>query len=123
MAITTTPVAFYRVGGRNDARIDRLRSKDVDVYSDPAFAEICARASSLVHTAGISIWSDRNDAAIVAGTRRRVWALPPNSQYDDAFLRFWLPHPGTTHWHLSAARDMLGSDFLAALRLLNGQFQ
>jgi hypothetical protein len=49
--------------------------------------------------------------------------LPQNSQYDDLFLRFWLPHSGSTHWHLSPARDLPGSDFLAALRLLNGQFQ
>jgi hypothetical protein len=122
MALTTTQFPLYRVGGRGDARIDRIRSKDVDIYSDPALAEICARGSTQQFTAGISCWSNPQNVAAVAGTRR-VWMLPPNSPYDDAVLRLWRPDPTRAHWHWSPARDMLGSDFLVALRNLNQQFQ
>ena len=117
--MANTTVALYRVGNL-DAGLDRIRSKDVDIRSDKAEAEICVWQSDATHSAGISCWSDRGRAARSA-FKGRVWELPVQAVFDDTLLRLWEPRPG--HWYWSPARNMRGSEFIAALRAVNGLFQ
>jgi hypothetical protein len=119
MAKTIGPL--FRIGNKN-AELDRIRNKDVSVYSTDSEAEICARAPSARNTAGISCWSDRHKAARYA-TRGRLWELPAQSDYDDTRLRLWEPHPGSGHWQWSPAYDMPGTEFIAALRFVKGKFK
>jgi hypothetical protein len=116
-----TAVPIYRVGSRR--RKDdllRVRNQDVTVYTDPAAGEICVRAQSPTNTPGISCWETQRAAAVVANGRR-VWELPAGASYDETKLCLWQPRPDKWYW--SPAQDMRGSEFLAALRVVNQQFQ
>lgn len=117
--MATTIASMYRVGNRN-AGLDRIRSQDVTICSDPAETEICVRASNATDTPGISCWTTQQAAANVA-RRGRTWELPAGATYDDARLRLWQPRPDKWYW--SPARNMRGSDFITALRAVNAQFQ
>lgn len=119
--MANTGVPLYRVGNL-DAGLDRIRSKDVDVRSDRGEGEICVWMSDAAHTAGLSCWSVRSRAANTA-FGRRVWELPAGSLFDDTMLRLWEPHAGSGHWYWSPTRNMRGSEFIAALRLVNARFQ
>jgi hypothetical protein len=125
MATTTAPI--YRIGNQ---QFDLLyvRSLDVSVYSDPAQIEICVQPQSANTTPGISCCSTRQAASTAAAAmaRRssgvgRVWELPAGSAYDDTTLRLWQPRPDKWYW--SPTRNMPGSEFIAALRAVNAQFQ
>jgi hypothetical protein len=117
--MATTIALMYRVGNQN-AGLDRVRSQDVTICSDPAETEICVRASNATDTPGISCWTT-HQAAGNAARRGRVWELPVGSTYDDARLRLWQPRPDKWYW--SPAQNMRGSDFIIALRAVNDQFQ
>lgn len=118
---------IYRIG-INKPDLLRVRSEDVSVYQDPAQTEICVEPQSPTKTPGISCWTDQKTAAQVlasmaarGGNPGRIWELPAGSTYDDTKLRLWPPSPGKFYW--SPARNMPGSEFIAALRAVNSQFR
>ena len=115
-AMASTAIALYRKGNASSALLDRLRNDDIDVYSDPLCPEICVRQSN---TTGMSCYGN---TAALAGFSGKTWELPPNSDYDDARLLLWQDEPDSDHWNWTPARDMPGSEFLAALRDVNTKF-
>ncbi len=117
--MATTPVALFRVGNQ-DARLDRVRCKDVAIFSDAGETKICARAQSPLNTAGISCWDSAHRPTALRG---RIWELPANSIFDETKLLLWETRPGSGHWQWAPATDMRGSVFIAALRAVNAQFR
>lgn len=127
MALTSVPI--YRIGNQK-ADLLCVRDQDVSIYSDPAHPEICVQRQSGQKTPGISCWSTRqfatNMAAAMAtrsgsGGAATVWELPAGSNYDDTKLSLWQPRPDKWYW--SPAQNMLGSEFIAAVRTVNAQFR
>jgi hypothetical protein len=110
-AITTTPL--FRNGNAISARLDNLRNDDVEIYTDLTQAEICLHATN---TTGVSCYGN---AAALAGFRGKTWQLPMSSVYDDTRLLLWQDDPDSDHWSWTPARDMPGSEFIAALRDVN----
>lgn len=114
MALTT--VALYRVGTGSSAQLDKLRNRDVEIYTDPACREICVR---ITNTTGVSCY---DNSTALAGLNGRMWELPANSDYDDTHLLLWRDDPDSDHWNWTPARDMPGSEFLEAIRDVNAKF-
>ena len=110
---------MYRVGVRN-AQLDRVRCQDVTICSVAAEKEICVRAPSATDTPGLSCWTSLQKAARAA-RRGQPWELPAGSTYDEKTLLLWKPRPDKWYW--SPARQMPGSEFIAALRAVNDQFK
>src|SRR5438105_5118685 len=98
--MATTPVDLYRTGITGSARLDKLRGRDVDIYTDPAWNEICVRVSN---TKGVSCWDSVGQLVNLTG---KAWQLPANSTYDDTRLLLWETRPGSGHWNWTPARDM-----------------
>ena len=113
--VANTPVPLYRKG-RTSARLDALRNDDVDIYTAPGLPEICVRVSN---TVGVSCYDNRT---ALAGFNGYDWELPANSDYDDSRLLLWRDHPDSDHWNWTPARNMPGSEFIAALRDVNNKF-
>src|SRR5580700_8924332 len=67
-AVTTTPL--FRKGNATSARLDNLRNEDVEIYTEPAQAEICVHAAN---TTGVSCYGS---SAALAGFRGKTWQLP-----------------------------------------------
>lgn len=114
--MATTAKALYRKGNSGSAMLDRLRNEDVEIFTDPASPEIGVRVSN---TAGVSCY---DNVAALAGLNGPTWELPANSDYDDARLLLWPDDPDSDHWNWTPARDMPGSEFIAALRDVNVKF-
>lgn len=112
--MATTAVELHRVGSNSSARLDSLRNTDVQIYTEATESEICVRATSTV-----SCWDSSAQLVMLRG---RPWRLPINSQYDDTRLLLWEDFPGSGHWNWTPARDMPGSEYLSALRAVNGLF-
>lgn len=96
--------------------MDSLRSDDVDIYTEASQSEICVRAST---TKGMSCW---DSVAHMVALHGKTWRLPVNSPYDETCLLLWEDYPGSRHWNWSPARDMPGSEYIAALRDVNARF-
>jgi hypothetical protein len=67
-AITTTPL--FRKGNTTSARLDNLRNEDVEIYTDPAEAEICVHAAN---TTGVSCYGS---SAALAGFAGKLGSFP-----------------------------------------------
>ncbi len=117
--MAVTPATMYRIGARN-AQLDRVRCPDVAIASRSGDAEIWVRASTNGGSPGISCWAS-HQLASQASVRGHVWELASGATYDENCLRLWQPRPDKWYW--SPARDMRGSEFIAALRAVNALFK
>lgn len=104
-----TPINLYRNGNAGSPRLDRVRPKDVRTFQDPQGGTWVIGLSG-----GVSTF-----ASALPGWSGRWWKLPQNSQYDDRLL---LRRTKGNHWQWEPVRDMLLSEYEAALRDLNRSF-
>jgi hypothetical protein len=107
--VALTPIELFRAGNKTSPRFDHLKAGEVVVQSrngvDWVLSGRCGGASTL-------------DAPM--GLRGTWYRLPQNTIYDDAVFDLWSDFPG--HWSWEPARDMLLSDYKAALAALNTEF-
>jgi hypothetical protein len=114
--MAATAIPLYRKGTSKSARLDNLRNDDVEIFTDAAVSEICVK---LTNTTGVSCYGS---AVALAGLHGHTWNLPPKSDYDETRLLLWQDDPDSDHWNWTPARDMPGSEFVEALRVVNGKF-
>lgn len=104
-----TSIDLYRSGNSTSARLNKIRPKDVDIYSDGS-GNIWVKANGK----GVSTESFADP-----GWSGKPWKLHQGHIYSSD-LNVWEDSPG--HWLWAPARDMLMSDYEAALTQSNGQF-
>jgi hypothetical protein len=115
-----TPVDLYRVGS-----LGKVRDADVLVYAGAADLEVGVRGLGHISLSGktsrgVSCYDSFAGASALNG---KVRHLQVRSNYDDSLLTLWPDHPGASHWNWSPARDMPGSEFLRALRVVDLLFK
>ena len=104
---------LYRNGNASSGKLDTLRNSDVDIYTDRQQGEICVRGRK-----GVSCWDDPTQVVVTARLKR----LPRGTVYDDTRLVLYEDFPGAGHWNWRPAGDILGSEFLTALRAVDAFF-
>jgi hypothetical protein len=115
-SMATTTVDLFRCGNSTSARLDHIRNTDVDIYTDTAIDELCAKTAS---EKGISTWDKSGSLTHLGG---RIWRLPANSTYDDTLLELWETSPGSGKWLWSPASNMRGSEYVKELGTVNALF-
>jgi len=109
MPIAHTPLDLYRAGNATSARFDHVRLKDV-----------------VIGHVGTDIWVYAGTGGISTferplGLSGPWYRLPQGTPYDDAILSLTkTPHGG--RWEWEPARNMLLTDYVAALARLNQEF-
>ena len=107
--MATTALDLFRNGNASGARLDHVRpGRDVDVWPDTT-GQVWVRANGK----GVSTW-DAPDP-----NWSQPWRLPAGAAYSND-LMLWNDMPG--HWLFVPARDILLSDYVAALAAVNAQF-
>jgi hypothetical protein len=112
MALVTTPLDLYRAGKKSGPRFEHFSTVNPEIVirnwrgEDWVLGPRQGGASAL--------------AAPIALNNVVWFVLPGGTKYDDVVFELWSDYPG--HWSWEPAQNMRLSDYLDALRVLNGDF-
>jgi hypothetical protein len=104
-----TTVDHYRAGNASSARLDKIRSGEVEIFQRNGIEFVS------LGSGGVSTFT-----TIEHELRGKWWKLPLRSSYDDRLLHVW--NDFGNHWSWEPCKEMPLSDYLAALTDVNAKF-